>query len=88
MTDKVTYYAVIDEDSSRERPRTAFRRVENDEGQIDELFTRDLSWERSSLLHAANRGDTMLDFIPITEQEAARIVERVRAEATQDEAEQ
>lgn len=84
MTDKTTYYAVIDEDTNRERPRTVLRRVENDEGQIDELFTRDLTWERSPLLHAANRGDTMLDFIEITEEEATRIVERVRAEASED----
>jgi hypothetical protein len=85
MRDKITYYAVVDEDTGRERPRTVLRRVENDEGQIDELFTRDLTWERSSLLHAANRGDTMLDFIPVTAEEAMLIVERVRAEASQEE---
>jgi hypothetical protein len=83
MADKITYYAMFDEDTSRENPRTVLRRVENDEGQIDELFTRDLTWHRSPLLHAANRGDTMFDFTEITEEEALRIVDRVRAEASE-----
>jgi hypothetical protein len=85
MTDKITYYAVFDEDTSRETPRTVFRRVETDEGQIDELFSRDLTWERSPLLHGAERGDTMFDFTEITEEEADQIVSRVRAQASDGE---
>jgi hypothetical protein len=85
MTDKITYYAIIDEDTSREKPRTVLRRVETDQGQIDELFSRDLTWERSPLLHAADRGDTMLDFTEITEEEADQIVGRIRAQANDSE---
>jgi len=76
---------MIDEDTSREKPRTVLRRVETDEGQIDEVFSRDLTWERSPLLHAANRGDTMLDFAEITEEEANQIVDRIRAQASDGE---
>lgn len=85
MSDKITYYAMIDEDTSRENPRTVLRRVENDEGQTDELFSRNLTWERSSLLHAANRGDIMLDFTEITEAEATQIVARIRTQASDTE---
>lgn len=85
MTEKITYYAIIDEDTNRGKPRTVLRRVEDDEGQTDEMFSRDLTWERSPLLHAANRGDTMLDFIPITKDEATQIIDRIRAEASQAE---
>jgi hypothetical protein len=85
MTDKITYYAMIDEDTSREKPRTVLRRVETDEGQTDELFSRDLTWERSPLLHAANRGDTMLDFAEITKDEADQIVDRIRAQTNESE---
>ncbi len=81
MTDKITYYAMIDEDTSREKPRTVLRRVETDEGQIDEMFSRDLTWKRSPLLHAANRGDTMFDFTEITMEEADQIVDRIRGQA-------
>jgi hypothetical protein len=85
MTDKITYYAMIDEDTSREKPRTVLRRVETDDGQIDELFSRDLTWERSPLLHAASRGDTMFDFTEITREEADQIVDRIRSQADDSE---
>jgi len=84
MTDKITYYAIIDEFSSRDRPGGVLRRVVNDEGQVDEAFSRDLKWEFSPLFYAAERGDTMFDFVPISEEEAGRIVERIRGLADPD----
>ena len=84
MTQTITYYAIIDEFSSRERPAGVLRRVENDEGQTDEMISRDLTWEFSPLLYAAERGDTMFDFVPISEEEAGLIVERIRGLANPD----
>ena len=84
MADKITYYALIDSRTSRERPRTVLRRVENARGQVDEMFSRDLTWESSPLLHSAEHGDTMLDFAPITEDEANEIVDRIRTESSQE----
>ena len=85
MAEKITYYAIIDEFSSRDRPVGVLRRVKNDEGQVDEAFSRNLRWEFSSLLYAAERGDTMFDFVPVSEEEASRIVERIRGLAAPDE---
>lgn len=85
MTEKITYYAIIDEFSSRDRPGGVLRRVENDEGEIDEVFSRNLKWEFSPLLYSAERGDLANDFVPIGEEEASRIVERIRAQALSDE---
>jgi hypothetical protein len=81
MSDHITYYAIVDEDSSPERPVGVFRRVKGDSGQVDEVFSRHLKWEFSALLYSAERGDTMYDFVPITEDEADRIVERIREAA-------
>jgi hypothetical protein len=85
MTEKITYYAIIDQSTSRDRPRTLLRRTENDEGTTDEMFSRDLTWEFSPLLYSAERGDTMLDFVPIGEEEAERIVARIRSLAAPEE---
>jgi len=85
MTDKITYYAIIDESSSRERPAGVLRRVENDEGEVDETFSGNLEWEFSPLLYSAERGDTMLDFVAIGEDEAERIVARIRGLAASEE---
>jgi hypothetical protein len=78
MAEKITYYAIIDEFSSRDRPAGVLRRVENDEGEIDEVFSRNLKWEFSPLLYSAERGDLANEFVPISEEEASRIVERIR----------
>jgi hypothetical protein len=85
MTDNITYYAILDEDTSLERPIGVFRRVKSGNGQIDEVFSRNLKWEFSPLLYSAERGDTMFDFVPISEEEASRIVERIRETAEPDE---
>jgi hypothetical protein len=78
MADKITYYAIVNEFSSRDRPGGVLRRVEHDGGQHDETFSRDLAWKRTWLLHSAERGDTTNDFYEISEDEAMQIVERIR----------
>ena len=85
MTDKITYYAITDESSSRDHPAGVLRRVENDEGEIDEVFSRNLKWEFSSLLYSAERGDLANDFTEISTEEANRIVGRIRAQADDSE---
>jgi len=83
MPDKVTYYAVVNDLSSRERPAGLFRRTYTDDGgRSDEAFTRKLRWEFSSSLISAERGDLQNDFIEITEDEANQIEARIRTEIT------
>ena len=84
MTTSCTYYAITDEQNSVEHPIGVLRRVRSENAQIDEAYSRNLKWEFSPLLYSAERGDTMYDFIEISEAEANRIVERIRAEARED----
>ena len=83
MPDKVIYYAVIDELSSRERPAGLFRRTYTEEGGLrDEAFTRRLVWKNSSTLFSAERGDLENEFIEISEDEANQLMEQFRARWT------
>jgi triphosphoribosyl-dephospho-CoA synthetase len=82
MSEKTTYYAMVNEFSSHERPGGVVRRVEDDNGQEDEAFTRNLAWEATPLLYSAERGDLTNQFYEITEDEAERIVARIRASVT------
>jgi hypothetical protein len=80
MPDKILYYAVIDELSSRERPAGLFRRTYTEAGGLrDEAFTRNLVWKSSPSLVSAERGDLENDFIEITEDEADELMEQLRA---------
>jgi hypothetical protein len=78
MAKKITYYAMIDEFSSRENPGGVLRRIRDDEGITDEAFSVDLKWEFSPLLAGSERGDTMFDIVPIGKAEADQIVARIR----------
>jgi len=79
MPDKVIYYAVIDELSSRERPAGLFRRIYTEAGGLrDEAFTRNLVWKNSSSLFSAERGDLENEFIEISEDQANQLMEQLR----------
>jgi hypothetical protein len=80
MADKVIYYAVVNDLSSRDHPAGLFRRTYTEAGGLrDEAFTRNLIWKNSSTLVSAERGDLENDFIEITEDEASQLMEQLRA---------
>jgi hypothetical protein len=81
MAEGTTYYAIVNEFSSRAEPFGVIRRVKQNGGQRDEVFSRDLKWKHTALLHSAERGDLTNDMIPISEEEAERIVARIRGMA-------
>jgi len=83
MSDKVTYYAVVNELSSRQSPAGLFRRTYFESGgKSDEAFTTDLVWARSASLVSAERGDLENEFIEISEVEANQLMEELRARWT------
>ena len=78
MPTKTTYFAFINEFSSKERPGGVVGRIENDEGECDEAFTGNLAWERTALLYSFERGNRDSQFYEISEDEANQIVDRIR----------
>jgi hypothetical protein len=78
MPPKTTYYAIVDSHTSREDPSGVLRRVEEDNGEYDEEFGRDLTWTRSWVLYSYERGSGDNNLYEISEDEANRIVERIR----------
>ena len=78
MVDETSYYAIVNDFSSLEEPGGVLRRIKVDGGERDETFGSDLQWGRSALLYSYERGDLTNDMIPISEEEAERIVSRIR----------
>src|ERR1700760_4704363 len=72
VTEVITYYAVINQFSSFDKPFGVIRRVENDRGHRDELFSPERTWKHTSLLYSAEHGDLANDMVRISEREAAR----------------
>ena len=86
MTAKVTYYAMVDDFSTREQPAGVLRRIIDDEGRDDEAFTTNLKWEHSGSLYSYERGNADVEFYEIGEIEAYEIVARIRRTVTDDNA--
>jgi hypothetical protein len=84
MLAKVTYYAIVDDYSSREKPAGVLRRTKTDEAQNDEQFGHDLEWTYSPLLYSYERGNLDNQLYEISEDEANRIVEWIRRTVTGD----
>ena len=79
MAEKITYYAIVDEFSSRDQPAGVLRRVRNDDGDDRRGLLRRPEVEHSPpLMYEAERGDLENEFVPVSEAEAMRIVERIR----------
>jgi hypothetical protein len=78
MTEEISYYAIVDDLTSRDEPVGVLRRIKHDDGERDETFGGDLRWASSSLLYEYEHGDLENKFIPISQEEAERIVERIR----------
>lgn len=84
MPTKITYYAIVDDYSSRDEPAGILRRTETDEQQNDEQFGYDLEWTYSPLLYSYERGNMDNKLYEITEEEANQIAERIRRIVTGD----
>ena len=83
MPDKVIFYAVVNDLSSRQHPGGLFRRTYTEAGGLrDEAFTTNLVWEHSSSLFSAERGDLLNEFVEISEVEANQLMEELRARWT------
>jgi hypothetical protein len=83
MSDKVTFYAVVNDLSSSQHPAGLFRRTYTAAGGLrDEAFTRNLVWKNSPSLVSAERGDLENEFIEITEDEAHQLMEVLRTRWT------
>ena len=78
MAEAITYYAIVNEFSSRDEPFGVIRRVKHEGGQRDEVFSKDLTWKLTPLLYSAERGDLTNDMVPIAGDEAERIVARIK----------
>jgi hypothetical protein len=79
MPDKITFYAIVDGDTTAERPLGLLRRLEYDEGGFtDEGLRRDFSWDFTPLIvewERSNFGDELLE---VSHAQASKIIEYFR----------
>jgi hypothetical protein len=84
MADEITYYAIVDDGTSATAPLGVLRQFKTSDRR-DESFGQDLEWRFSPIRHAIERGDSQYELVPIDEDEAERIVARIRGLAASEE---
>lgn len=84
MADEIRYYAIVDDHTSPDAPVGVLRQFKTGDRR-DESFGHDLEWRFSPIRHAVERGDLQYELIPIGEDEAERIVARIRSLAAPEE---
>ena len=79
MTESITYYAILRDDDTPERPSGLARRTRTPQGRLDEALRADFTWKRDSAIYEWERGEEMgMDLVEISEAEAQALIGRFR----------
>jgi len=78
MANKITYYAILGQGATVDRPQGLLRRLEHDDGPEDEGLHRDMSWRRTPLIIEHENGSTDEELVEVSHEQAGRIVQYFR----------
>ena len=79
MTESITYYAILRDDDTPERPSGLALQTLTPQGRLDEALRADFTWKRDSAIYEWERGEEMgMDLVEISEAEAQALIERFR----------
>ena len=80
MPDKITFYAIVDEDRTIDNPYGLLRRLEFDgNGFTDEGLRKDFSWDFTPLIAEWRHGSLTEDLVEVSHEQAERIIEYFRS---------
>jgi hypothetical protein len=79
MPDKITFYAIVDGETTVERPYGLLRRLEFDgNGFTDEGLRRDFSWSFTPIIVEWQRSDFDDELVEVSHEQAGKIIEYFR----------
>ena len=79
MPDKITFYAIVDDETTVERPLGLLRRLEFDSGGFtDEGMRRDFSWSFTPIIIEWERSDFDDELVEVSHAQASKIIEYFR----------
>jgi hypothetical protein len=79
MPDKITYYAIVSDDTTVEQPFGLVRRLEFDgDGFSDETLQRDFGWSFTPIIVEWKHGDFAYELVEVSHAQANKIIAKFR----------
>jgi hypothetical protein len=79
MPDKITFYAIVDEKTTVDKPNGLVRRLEfGGDGFADEGLRRDFSWDFTPAIVEWEHGDFTYELVEVSHEQASKIIEYFR----------
>ena len=78
MSNKITFYAVVEDDASAEQPHGLVRRLEFDNGFEDEALRKDMSWSHTPVIVEWEHDGRDDSLVEVSHEKASRIVQYFR----------
>jgi hypothetical protein len=78
MSDKITYFAIIDEAATTDCPYGLVRRLETNVGFSDESLRKDFRWKFTPVIVEWERGDFGDELVEVSHEQASKIIEYFR----------
>ena len=78
MPDKITYYVIVGGSNTVDNPRGLVRRLEHEDGPLDEALRDDFSWKSTPVIVEWERGDFDDELVEISHEQASKIIEYFR----------
>jgi hypothetical protein len=78
MSNKITFYAILADGATLDRPTGLVRRLEYDNGFEDEVLRKDLSWRRTPIIVEWKRSSYDNELVEVSHEQASRIVQYFR----------
>jgi hypothetical protein len=85
MAHKITYWAILGDGATVDRPNGLVRRLQHDDGSEDEglRVNEDLSWGRTGLIREEEHGNGETELAEVSHEQASKIVEYFRERLAQ-----